>query len=358
MKKRLLSVLLLCTLLLSFNLNVSAKSSLYKADEKLFLDENFNGTVFFAGEKISSEGDINGIGFMAGNEVSVDGNMEYGFIAGETLNITSNIKNDLFLAGSDVNLTDDAVINRDLFVGAANITINNVTVKRNANLAASVIEISNTKIEGNLYISAEEIVMGENVVIDGKLSYNENAIVTGISKVDVDKIKKYALPELEKVSITTTIRTRLLSIISQFLLLVIIFLLFPSLIKKIDKKIENNSISNYLTKMGIGFIALVMVPIASVIMMVTIIGLPIGFLLLALYCMSLYFSLLVTSYIIGNKINTYLLKKPYNYYSSILIGIILMKVISFIPVISGLVSFFGLLLGIGVIVNLFIKERN
>ena len=103
--------------------------------------------------------------------------------------------------------------------------------------------------------------------------------------------------------------------------------------------------------MGIGFLTLVATPVAAVLVMVTVIGLPIGLLGLLCWLAGLYFAVLVVAAFAGQA----LLKKPFDrlgsFAAALLVGLLLWVVLTSVPFLGALVRFFAVLLGLGVIAN-------
>ena len=117
MKKKILVIL---TLLFMMPQMALAKDY-YDADDKITLNDTYNGTVFQAAEKINSEATIKGIGFMAAQTVNLGGESDYGFVAGETIKFDGVVNNDLFVAGSDIVINGD--IKRDVFLAGNSVTL-------------------------------------------------------------------------------------------------------------------------------------------------------------------------------------------------------------------------------------------
>ncbi len=357
MKKTILC-LLSALMIFAININVNAKESLYQFDNNLSVEDQFDGTVFFGGDTVFTNSQVNGAAFVAGNNVEVSGETEYGFMAGNSLKITGKVNNDLFAAGSNITINGKASIARDAYLAASTISISNVTIGRDIKMTAATVTLSDVTIKGDVYISATTINLEDSVVIEGTLSYNENAVINGIKNNTINAVDTYEVQNTEAATLMSNFKDKLFGIISGFIILLIMYLVFPNLFKKIDDKVEDNKVSNYFSKIGIGFIGLIMIPIISIVSICTVIGMPIGLVLLASYIMSLYLGTLITAYVVGNKLYTLGLKKEYNFYTVSFLGLAVMAALGLIPFVSGLVGFFGLLFGLGMIICLFIKDKK
>jgi hypothetical protein len=272
--------------------------------------------------------------------------------------VTGIVDNDLFAAGSNITINDEASIERDSYLAASTISIEDAMFGRNIKMTAATVTLSDVTIKGNVYISATNIKLDSNVVIEGKLSYNEDAVISGIDDNKIAKVDTYEVNVDESATLLTNVKNKLFSIVSGFIILVIMFLAFPSLFKKIDDKISDNKLQNYFSKIGIGFIALIIIPIVSIISICTMIGIPIGLILIASYLVALYFTMLITAYVLGNKLYTLGFKKEYNFYTVSFIGLIVIKALELVPIVSSIIGFFSLLFGLGMIICLFVKDKK
>ena len=136
--------------------------------------------------------------------------------------------------------------------------------------------------------------------------------------------------------------------------MLVIFLVFTKLRNKVQEdEIEfAEAVKNIV--MGLAF--LIIVPVVSVILMITGIFLPISLILLALYFIVIYLSVGFGSYSIGKAIWK-LTKKDSIWYAELAIGIILVYVVELIPYIGGLVYILVLFYGVGYIYNLIKKNK-
>lgn len=355
--KKLGLFLLAVLVFFTINTNVQAKESFYQADNNLSVGETFDSSVFFAGETVFSKSQVKGISFLAGNSVEVSGNTDYGVLAGNTVKITGTVNNDLFAAGSTISISSSAKVTRDSYLAAASVDINEATFGGDLRITAETVKLNNITISGNIYISATNIELGENVIIIGTLSYNENATIAGVQNNKIGHTKTYEEVTMQSETYMSKVKGMLFGIVSGFIVLVIMFLTFPKLFEKIDGKIKENKAGNYFSKIGIGFVGIFMIPIIAIVSICTVIGIPVGLVLLALYAVSLYFGTLITAYVLGNKVNTLMFKKEYNFYAAAFTGLIIIKLLGLIPIISGIVGLFSVLFGLGIIICLFSKNK-
>ena len=321
---------------------VETEKSNFIANEQVKTDKFIDGSAFVAGNNIDIESPIDGAAFIAGNNVNVGSHQDILFVAGNVVNLNNVATKDAFVAGSTINITSSKI--RDLYAAAGKITIDS-NIERNAYLAGDEIVI-NGSITGNVKIDAETIKIGKEAEIIGTLKYPDNAKIT---IAETAKINKKATYEAAKASNEVTLMSKLLDRLYAFLGMLLIGILMMAFCKKVFTKIEkiDKDINTFAKTFGMGFVFLVVVPIASIIVMCTIIGAPLAIITLILYGIMIYLSIIPTAYYLGN-----ILLKDYikNKYVLFMVSLLIIYVLRMIPGIGGLVTFISLCFGLGVYV--------
>lgn len=310
------------------------------------------GSSFVAGDNVTSNKIVDGILFAAGSNVSISGTNEYGLYAGNNITVNSTILKDLFAAGNVIVFNKDASIGRDAYIAGNKIDVSG-TINGDLKIYGRSIDLSDTHITGELYIGCESVRIGDNVVVDGKVKYNDDAILSGSfdSNTVVEKYKSTSHTNFE---IADKLLSEIVSIASIIIFVSLLNILFPKINKSLDKKI---TAKKTFTNMGIGFAILILLPIASIIAMLTGVGLGIGLISLAIYIIALCISLVPVMVIIGENLLTSVFKLKSRQYLAIMIGVIVVKLVSYIPVFGGIVYFLLMLVGLGYIKELMFPKK-
>ncbi len=339
--------------------SVKAEDSLFVADNSINEAGEKFGTIFNAGNTITTDAKVDGISFLAGNIINFNGTTEYAIYAGNMVNINGSVVKDAFIAGNSITFSKDAVLPRDVYMAGASIVLNS-NIGRNLYVSSEKIKIDNVTIEGNATISSSEIVFGENVTINGTLKYNKSAEIEGISKVVYTNISTYD-DSIESIDVNglnkLVTEFKFISLVGLLLLGTLTVLIFPNLFKKILKETEILNTGEVFKRIGLGFLTLIFLPILSIMLIFTLVGFPIGGFSLAFCFVSIYYSTIITGYIIGNLILTKLIKSKENSYLSVLMGVTLIWLIKLIPFIGVFIGFISLIFGIGVITKLVISKK-
>ena len=354
MKKKIFGILIMLTLFVIAPVEAKEINSFHMvSDDKVTFEDTVNGDSAIAGNLVDIIGNIDGIGFIAGQKVNVNGNLEYGFLAGQNVNINGQISKNIYAAGETITLSKDANIGKDLFLAGNSINLNG-NIQRNINIYASTVTIKKgTTINGNITIEASNIKVEDGASIKGTLKYNEDAKNDISDNSSIGKITTYEINKDEGFN-TSEILSSILNMVVVFLSITIII---PKTLDKTNEIYEKKN-NNYIKNIGIGFLILICVPLISLILLASNIGVYLGLILVALYAIAIYLSFIIAGYILGNLILVKLMKLNTNKYLSGIIGIILLKILMVIPVLSTIICLIAITLGLATIWNLLQKDEE
>jgi hypothetical protein len=105
-----------------------------------------------------------------------------------------------------------------------------------------------------------------------------------------------------------------------------------------------------------GFLGLFVIPILSVFLFVTVIGVPFGLLVVTLFLWILYLSQLSLGIVLGNRLFALEEKTGWSLFWGLALGVIIIQVLTFIPYVRFFVHLAGVIFGLGAML-LMIKER-
>lgn len=315
---------------------------LYLFDKDIVIEGVVDGNVFAFGTNVTVKGEICGDLFVFAETLNIDGGYVYSSIFGfaKTFNM-NGIAYDIYAASNDFTLTSDAYIYRDLKLLAVNTTING-KIRRNAHIASNNIKFpentTDTFIGGNLnYTASNELSIPESAVL-GDINFTKSA-------------------EEEAPSVGSKISSIIFDILTLIVSTLVLTLLSIWLTPKFMEKVSTMKISNIFIALAIGLGVLIGVPVASILVMFTIIGMPTAFALLALYFLIIAFAVGFTSIVISSFVT-----KKFNIegkFKFILIAIastFIICLLGYIPFVGGLIKFLTIPLALGTVVyNLFRK---
>ena len=343
--KKILYLLLL--LLVPFM--VSAK--VVESDNNVNFDGTHDASSFLFGNSINNNGEINGIAVIAGNSINSNGKVSYGVYAGNTLNISDEVENDLFAAGNAITITKEAKVPRDVYIAGSNIKIL-TDVGRDLYAGGETVDIRGITIHGNAIIDADKVLMDEKTVIEGQLSYYKNTTIENLKVATIEEVKEInrIIEEHTKPTFANRVKWEAIKALTAYVSILILFLVFPKLKAAFDK--NKDGVKDIALATLAGLIAIIVIPILSVIIMIPVITIPISLLMLLLYGFAIYFAVPLTAYLIGRAIYNKATDKN-NMFLELLIGVVLVRLISLIPVVGGLIIAICLFYGLGKIYQVF-----
>ena len=312
----------------------------YKMDNQVTIGEVIDGNVYVMAREVKVENAvIYGNLFVMAEEVEIVDSEIAGsvYALGEKVSF-SGMTNDIYACGSKVNILSDSYI------------------FRNAKLAGETLNIDG-KIGRNLDAGVNQLVVGDNAVIEGSLHYYsaKEANISDQAQIQDVQFTQEEYEEEKQTTVTDYVY-EIVSVAFQTLIVALIIVFLVGKFKTL-KRTENIGM-DLLKSTGKGALVLIFVPILSIVLMFTVIGVGFGVILLVLYIVLLCIAMSITSVEIAHRI----LAKKENVKKGVWIGIsilvsLLIWVIKFIPVIGGIVRFIIVLIGLGIVSSL-IFQRN
>ena len=327
--------------------------NLFVSGGEISINEPIEGDLIITGGSISVDANTKDI-IAAGGQIELDGNAEDIIAAGGVIDVNGNVSGDLIVAGGQISISENTVIERDVLISGGQLTVDgHVLGDLEAN--GGIITINNI-IEGNATIVAQEVVLGDNAMVKG------NLIVPLDADIDPSKVEGTVIfRQMAQPEITPTMK--LISfVLGKLALLLTLFgvgVLLLSLQGEFLQKTENTLAKDYWQLFLLGFALLVAIPIAAIILIITLIGIPLGLILFGVYVLSILVSQVVLSYYLGELIVERIFKiKVTSLYIQLLIGVLVFILVTSIPIAGGILGFFMLLLGMGASYKvLFSKKR-
>ena len=298
-----------------------------------------DGDLFIAGQSVTINGSVKGSVFTAGQDITINGTVENSiYLAGATLKVNSQIKASAFVAGQTIYIEDDAVIEREAFVGGSTIFQNGV-VNGDWSSSSDALSIGG-KIGGDLNYSSKnkaEVLNGSEVV--GETTWK---------KIDNEPSK------VTKTMFTTTLLIRILfSIAASLVIWLFVKWIRPDFWPNLAEEIALSPIRT----LGFGALAVVLIPIFSILLIITIIGIPLSFILLSLYGLVLSISKIILSVCIGFWLQERFSWSGARAFWLFLLVLVVLSILGMVPLVGWIISLFIAFFGMGSVVLTLFGER-
>jgi hypothetical protein len=308
-----------------------------------------------AGGTVRLEGDTTNDVIAAGGNVTLSGNVgDTARVAGGSIIIQSAIANDLVVAGGTIDLTNEASVGGDLVITGGTLRIN-APVRGNVWVTGGTVEINST-VGGNVHGGEiGTLHLGSKAVITGDLTYTAEqkaTLASGAQVLGKQNFKQEARGPSEKDATGAIAGIVTAGIIYKLLAGIAVAFFFIWLLPRFFANTNKIIVGDPLKTGFLGFAALILTPILSVILLVLF---WIGIASFLLYFFLLVFSVIAVHIFTGWWILRWWYgrdKKDYALdWKAAVIGPLAITIFGLIPVIGWLINFILWLLGIGALVT-------
>lgn len=331
---------------------------LYLAGGSIIIDGTVNGDVFAAGREITINGDINGSVTIGGQFVTINGSVRDSVrLAGMNIVVSGDIGGDAVIFGQMTAIKSGSSIGGDLVVGASSVDINGAVSGRVLGGANNIV-ITNIVGE-DVAVETESLTVASTADIKGNLSYtskNKAAIQEGAR---IEGTTTQTLPEIkepQKTGPAAEIPGKIIGFLMTFITgLVIIFLATRRITDMSEALIKHPWYC-----LGWGAFLLCVTPLAIIILLITVVGIPIALILTALYAIAIYLSIIPVSLCIGRLIigRARTENRRGLLLGALAVGLVILILLKLIPIVGIIVGFACALFGLGTIIVAFTKMRT
>lgn len=395
MKQRKKLLCLLLILLLAVSLAPAAFAEFIFSGDEQNISGEYDSTVFLAGENPNNAADVKGILFEAGNTVTSAGFSEYAFVAGNTVSFAGENSGDAFVGGNAVSFSGSC--GRDLAIAGNSVDIRG-SVGRDLLAGGRSVSISG-HVGGDVTLAAEEIRISDNAEIEGILRYNSSAKISAPADLlaaavvyednqgsqDIQSIlgtqdapatqdaqdaqdaqnvqdtqdaqnssedsgANVPAPEAPKPK-SSPVLAKLKSTVFKLIGLLLIayfFLWLTPLWEKVDADYTGKPFGTYAKAFGIGLAVLAALPLASIILFVSGVGVRPALVLIFVVVAVLIAAPVFLGFFLGVLLWRKALKKDRNYWAELAIGLVCWAILAAVPGIRVAVKMVAGCLGVGV----------
>lgn len=336
------------TILMMFLLSITVFADGKNSASNLFLfSDSVNSTNEVKGDIYAFAQDININNIVGGDVISCGQNIKIISdkilgnirVAGQSLNIDVKDTKNITVAGQEINIGKNTNCNA---VYAAGQDINFKGITNDLYLAGENIVVDGD-VKGEVNIDGENVIISENANISGTVnikSTNEPIISSNIDKSNIN-YNKVVNENSFKENNTFNIATIFMSIVTAVIIGLLLFVIFRGYFYEIEKNINNSIGKNILVGLG----TFIIVPIVSILLFITVIGIPIGFILIIVYALLMYLCPMISGITLGQ-----IILKGKNEYLQVLVGVLIIKILFLIPFIDTITWFVCALFTLGCIV--------
>ncbi|MTI71964.1 MAG: hypothetical protein FH751_17085 [Firmicutes bacterium] len=330
-------------------------------------DMKVNSDVFFIGDKAYNYGIIIGDLNLLTNKVYNLGTVYGDLITfNKIIKIDGIIKGNLRVITSKANISGEirkniTALARELIIdkgsvdGSITVFSNKLTIKGdvNSDIRGRVNTlIIDGKVKGDINVFAKEIKFSENAIVYGDLNYSnvrKIKVPKRFIRGDITFTKDlFNLDLLKRYIHYFYVLVKMIFMMCLLIIGTVLVSIYPKFFSKLEKKVND-----YKTNLKLGIAISLLTPIISLLLIFTIIGIPIGIILLTIYIILLYLSYLPVSIWLGGK----LLNKS-NPLIKMIIGLLIIFTLSFIPYLGTIIKIITIIIGLGTLYNYFNSNKR
>ena len=321
------------------------------------LTDEVAGDAFLAGGRVTTAAEVKGDLVAAGGEVSIGGGVgDDLYAAGGQVQVDAIVTGNARVAGGDVTVGPATVI-----AGALSATGGRLRFEGNVHqyLRASGGSVFiDGVVQGDAEVDAEEITIGPNTRITGRLvarSPRQPEIPEGAQILGGLEYSQAEVGHVINADDTGTGSVEhgigsFLWMLGVFVAGALFMVAFPAYSTRAAKWIGQEP----LRSLGLGFVILVSLPVLTVLLLFTIVGIPLALIVFMLYLLLLFLGWVTAAMFVGQKLLGFVRSDAPETTArrlvALLAAVLALWLVGFVPVLGFWVKFAALLLGIGALV--------
>jgi len=323
----------------------------YVAGGMVTMESDIEGDLYVVGGSLMINGDISGDLVIVGGQITVNGNVGDDLRAtGGSIFINGNVGDDLIAPGGQVNIASESLIGGSLILGSG---FANILGTINENILGGGGKI----VLGGTVYGDVQVEVQETITLTEKAKINGNLIYTGLRKAELNEDQVEGFIEYNELIVENTnlgenikgifsklhIIFQVFQYLSMLVLAFVIVMLAPATLigaAEIAKARPWKSL-------GLGLV-IALCSIASIIVLsITIIGLPLAGMLLAILCITMCLAKVYAGAFIGKMlINPKKMTRAKLFWISAL-GIFVIEIVGLVPFIGWIIAFLTVIIGFG-----------
>jgi len=332
-------------------------------------EETIDDDLYIFGDVVTIDGKVTGDAIIFSRVANINGTVDGSLLVfAETVEINGEImgtarggansfyfqgltERDLMVSANTINAS--GTIGQDFFGAASRCDVSG-SVGRNMRVSMNQLAVD-APVGGEIWAIVNELSFGPEAEIKGKITYtSEKEAVIDNQAVIAGEIERLDPPAERPV--TTPLRTAwstvrpVLSILVASLLMVLIF---PFLTSGTAQKIrEKPGLS-----LGVGALVVFVAPLAALILLITVVGIPISFLAMLLYLVLLYLSRIFAGFFLARVVFERFNKQLHPVWTA-LIGVFVLVLLTNIPYIGWLIHLAAALFAAGAFILYLVDKKK
>lgn len=333
----------------------------YVAGSNVYISSNMLDDLSIAGGNISINGNIAGDLNVAANEVNIEGDINDDLmIFGGSIKLSGNVSGDVLIFGGKLDILDSSKIDGDVIILGGE-------VNYQGNITGDLTVITG-KVVLDGYVSGDSVITTQSLVLGDLFGLSLGSTVSYFSPKQInipeelkDNFVYNRTKEWRENRVVQSGISSFFSFWSLFRFITTVFLMY--LLIYLFKPFTNHVIkfgdNHYVQSFIIGLITTVALPAIAILLMVSLIGLPIGLILLIIFSIIFIIRIAVASMIVGGwlrRINDRFVDNRHATLIYSTIGLLILSLVQYIPYIGETIFVIVYIIAIGSVINYLYKS--
>lgn len=339
-------------------------------------NETIDGTLYAAGTTIRVDGTVKGDLICGGQQVTVSGTVEGDILCGaqsitvtghvtgnirsaaQTISVTGKVDGSVTIAAMTATLGSDGVVGRDLTVVGQDVVLDG-TVTRDTQVGSATFNTSG-KLGRDLNVEASAVTLNDKTTVGGNFAYvsKEDASVANGAHI-TGKTTHRQPPKNAQTPTALSVSAFLSALALGFASFLLLGLAMLGASPRLMAATSHAITKSPLGTIGVGLLALIVPPIAGLTLFITVIGIPLAFVIFLSWLVAIIMALSVSSHALGRLIVSKLKwEEKWPNFAALVVGVFILFLLALVPYIGGYVMFAALLWGLGGLTYAAVSQRR
>ncbi len=374
LKRRIVKLSVAALVILSFALPACAVEKM-TGDSVIVPAGKITGPLFIAGNYVVVDADVDGDVFAAGQDITINGDIRGDLLAAaRTVRINGRVSGNVRCAVSDLDLNSE--IGKSLTAAAAQVRLHeNSEIEDDALVFAGTALFSGTvgrqalgaggdfrmygPVGGSInFWGVENLTLGQSASVNGDLNYSSpneadilpGAIITGETRWEqTQRTEQKVRPE----------GINWIALLIWFVAGIVVWGVFILIFPRIWSGFSDNILRSPGSALGWGALALIVAPLAALLLLITVIGMPLSLTLIMAYLLTVYAAKIIVGDAIGRFLSARLgWEGRVHGIWTFMIGFAALILLGRIPVAGFFISLIVAAVAIGAVVLAITRCRN
>jgi len=318
--------------------------SVIATGDTVLVESRIEGNLYMFGRSVEIRGQVNGDVIAAGQEVRITGNVSGNVMAGaESISIGGHVGGNLYAGGRNVHVEKGGQVDLEVLAGAETVTVEG-TIGRSLTAGSATAVIAGVVGRGVTFGGNKVLVRAGGKIggdikaeVDDRNNVQVEPGATVSGKVDVTMRPEAGSPWARP----GTYIWELVVLAGAFLVGWLMSAAFPAFFAGTIRSVPS------WASAGFGFVALVVTPVAAVVLCITLIGIPLAVGTVFLYVAGLYLAKILVGAYLGRELLEAKNESGLPTLAGLLAGLAILQVLFLVPYAGGILRLAVLCLGLG-----------